>query len=399
MVDWDRVKELREKGWEWDRIADDAKVGFHPDAAMTHPGRALRTLYHHHRSREARRGPPVEKKISKRAADELEQRWTLKRYGFLLTPVFGLWFLFAYLVPSPIGLVLPAIPWLALAFAVVAFLLVFALWRQSGARWNKVLRGTVISGVVLGLVFSALIAVGGVAFFGCPFLPVTTTSQSAGWTSVGVSSWQQNGEPVVYFYGATWCPYCSASSWAIWAALSNYEPGHKSNPSSTSLVPGAQTGSSSPSDVYPNTPEMVLAYIQTTSPTVAFQVSEDTSGVDGQFPATSGCVQQAYVTAYSGNSIPFVAVNGQYVHGGSSLINPSDLSPGGQPMSPSTVALQVASENTLTGSAWLVVQGQAWWMMAYIAKASGEPVSTLASQYGWSTATASAVSADVAAIH
>ncbi len=399
MVDWDRVEELREKGWEWDRIADDAKVGFHPDAAMVHPGRALRTLYHHRRSREARQGPPVEKKVSKRATDELEQRWTLKRYGFLLTPVFGLWFLFAYLVPSPIGLVLPAIPWLALAFAVVAFLLVFALWRQSGPRWSKVLRGTVISGVVLGLVFSALIAVGGVVFFGCPFLPVTTTSQSDGWTSVGVAPWQQGGEPVVYFYGATWCPYCSASSWAVWAALSNYEPGHKSNPSSTTLVPGAQLGSSSPNDVYPNTPEMVLAYVQTTSPTAAFQVSEDTSGVDGQFPGTAGCVQQAYVTAYSGNSIPFVVVNGQYVHGGSSLINPSDLRPGGQPMAPSTVAAQVAGEDTAAGSAWLVVQGQTWWTMAFIAKASGEPVTTLASQYGWSTATASAVSADVAAIH
>ena len=44
MVDWDRVEELRGKGWGWDRIADDEDVGFHPEASVTEPGRALRAL-------------------------------------------------------------------------------------------------------------------------------------------------------------------------------------------------------------------------------------------------------------------------------------------------------------------------------------------------------------------
>jgi hypothetical protein len=51
MVDWDRVEQLRSKGWDWDQIAEDEKVGFHPDASVHDPGRALRGLYHRQRSR------------------------------------------------------------------------------------------------------------------------------------------------------------------------------------------------------------------------------------------------------------------------------------------------------------------------------------------------------------
>ena len=395
MVDWDRVEELREKGWEWDRIADDTKVGFHADAAMAHPGRALRTLYHHRRSREARQGPTAEKKISKRAADELEQRWTLKRYGFLLTPVFGLWFLFAYLVPSPIGLVLPAIPWLALAFAVVAFLLVFALWRHSGPRWNKVLRGTVISGVVLGLVFSALIAVGGVAFFGCPFLPATTTSQSDGWTSVGVASWQQSGEPVVYFYGATWCPYCSASSWALYKALTEFQLHF--NPSSGGTgIPGAYTSySDGAPEPYPYTPNVVFANAAVNSQTIAFVVNEAQNVSDGTFPGTTNCIESAYVSAYSGSSIPFVALNGQYIHGGSSLINPAYFSSYEGTGAPAVLS-SVLSES---GTPWSYVSAQAYWITALLVKASGQTVSNLASTYHgtdqWTTSFQAGVNADL----
>jgi hypothetical protein len=34
MVDWDRVEQLRSKGWDWERIAADPKVGFHPEASV-----------------------------------------------------------------------------------------------------------------------------------------------------------------------------------------------------------------------------------------------------------------------------------------------------------------------------------------------------------------------------
>ncbi len=387
MVDWNRVEDLRSKGWGWDRIADDPKVGFHPDTSVQEPGRALRGLYHRQRSRERRQDAPTAP--SKKEAEVRERRWSLVRVGFLVAQVFAIWFSLAYLVPSPVGLILPAVPYLALGLAVAAFVLVFGLWRSGGPRWSKTFRTTLVTGVVLGLLVTGMLALGGVLFFGCPYLPSAasgTSQPGPGWSSYSVGAWQDGGHAVVYFYGATWCPYCSASSWAVWKALTEF-----------GQVSGVYTGYSSSTDVYPSTPEMVLADAQVTSTTVSFQVSEDTSGVGGTFPPTANCYQQAYVSAYSGGSIPFVVVDGVYVHGGSSLVNPADL----QSWSGSgaaTVQSAVASENTAPGSPWLVVQDQAWWVMAFIAKASGEPVGQLASQYGWSSATQSQVAADVAAI-
>ena len=386
MVDWDRVEELRSKGWEWDRIANDPKVGFHPDASVREPGRALRGLYHRQRSRQARRGEEERrvKPPSKEEREKEERRWSLVRTGYVLVPVVGLWFLFAYLVPSPVGLVLPAIPYLALVLVAVAFLLFYGLLRTSGARWNKVYRTTLIWGVILGLIVSGLIALGG-AIFGCPFLPPTAaaTSEPGQWASFSISPWHENGLPTLYFYGATWCPYCSASSWAIWKALGGF--GTVSN---TQFMYSAED----------SIPEVVLANAVVTSSYISFVVSEDTSGVQGNFPTTSNCIESAYVSAYSGSAIPFVAINGQYVHGGGlgagSLIDPSNV----RTYTTGQMETNVSGE---IGVQWSIVQGQVWWMMAFLAKACGATPSTLPSQpyyAGWSPSTKTSVADDLAAI-
>lgn len=384
MVDWDRVEELRSKGWDWDRIAADPKVGFHPDASVKEAGRALRGLYHRQRLREGRRKEaPVAVSTPKEDREKKERRWTLARVGYLLVPIFAIWFLFAYFIPSPIGLVLPAIPYLALGLVVAAFLLLFGLFRSTQARWSKVFQTTVVTGVVIGLVLSGMIALGG-ALFGCPILPSGGSTGPGGWTHVSTSSWQDSGRPVVYFYGASWCPYCSASSWAIWKSLTEFGG-----------VTGNATGYSSPTDAAgPSTPEMIMAGISLSSTAVAWQVSEDTSGVEGNYPATSNCIQAAYYGAY-GNGIPFIVINGQYYH--STLVDPGSLSTwaGGSSGGAPAVMQSVSSE---TGAPWSAVQSAAWWMMAYIAKCTGQPVDTLASDYGWSTATKAAVVADLAQI-
>jgi len=386
MVDWDRVEELRSKGWDWDRIADDPKVGFHPDASVREPGRALRGLYHRQRSRRERRGEEERrvKPPSKEEREKEERRWSLPRISYVLVPVVGLWFLFAYLVPSPVGLVLPAIPYLALVFVVVAFLLCFGLLRTSGARWNKVYRTTLIWGVILGLIVSGLIALGG-ALAGCPFLPpaATATSEPGQWASFHVSPWQQNGLPILYFYGATWCPYCSASSWAIWKALSGF--GTVSN---TPFMYSAED----------SIPEVVLANAVVTSSYISFVVSEDTSGVKGNFPTTSNCVESAYVGAYSGSAIPFVVINGQYVHGSGtgagSLIDPGSV------QSNTTAQMEVGVSNE-AGYPWQVEQAQTWYIMAFLAKACGATPANLASQpyySGWSSSTKTSVADDLGMI-
>jgi len=386
MVDWDRVEELRTKGWDWDKIADDPKVGFHPDASVREPGRALRGLYHRQRSREARRGEErTVKPPSREEREKAERKWTLVRIGYLLVPVIGLWFLFAYLVPSPVGLVLPAIPYLALLLVVVAFVLLYGLFRSEQKRWTPVYRTTVITGIVLGLVFSGVIALGGI-LFGCPLLPPAaagTTQPAPGWSSFNVPAWHENGLPTLYFYGATWCPYCSASSWAIWKALAGY---------------GTWSGVTFQYSAEDNIPEVNLANAQYTSSNVTFVVSEDTSGSTGTFPSTSNCFEQAYVTAYSGSAIPFVVINGQYVHGqatgGGTLIDPGQV----QSYTTTTLEHNVSAE---TGTPWQVVQGQTWWMMAFLAKTLGATPSNLPSQTyyrSWSTSTQTSVGSDLAQI-
>ena len=55
MVDWDQVEKLRSKGWDWERIASDPKVGYSADSDVGDPGRALRSLYYQRRSKAQRR--------------------------------------------------------------------------------------------------------------------------------------------------------------------------------------------------------------------------------------------------------------------------------------------------------------------------------------------------------
>lgn len=391
MVDWDRVEQLRSKGWDWDRIAADPKVGFHADASVHDEGRALRGLYHRQRSRQGRKGTdatPTRPSKSDEAATE--RKWSLPRIGYLLTPLLGIWFALAYVAPSPVGILLPAIPWLGVGLAVAAFLLLFGLLRTREKRWSPAFRTTVISGVVLGLVVAASAGVTGYVAFGCPYLPpasALTNTPGPGWQKASVSPWQDGGKPVLYFYGASWCPFCSAGSWAIYKALAGF---------GTVTGANAALGFSSLTDTAPGTPEIVIANLGYSSSTISLVVTEDTSGVQDTFPGTNNCFEQAYVSSYSGGAIPFVVINGQYIHATSPIIQPSDLSAysysatGGN--GAATVLGQVQTEN---GSAWSVVEQQAWWMMAFLVKGTGESVSTLATQYSWSSATRTAVNLDV----
>jgi hypothetical protein len=376
MVDWDRVEELRAKNLSWSEISEDPKVGFHPDASAGDPGRALRALYHRNRSRAGRKTP--EPSTTKRESGR-QKTPRLLRFGYLAVPFVAIWFALAYLAPSPVGLLVPALPYLGLVLAGVAFVLVWGLWRIRQGRWSPALRTTVIGGVILGLVFAGMVGLVGALVFGCPYLPPASTLSAvpggSGWNTGSVPTWQEDGKPVLYFYGATWCPYCSASSWAIWKALTEF-----------GAVTGASTGYSSPTDVYPQTPEMVLANAQFVNPSsapIAWVVSEYSGGTDGTPPSTSSCVEQAYVTAYSGGSIPFLVVDGKYIHSGASLISPTNW----QNLSGSGAGKLQTAVTSQSGWEWPLVEVPATWIMALLAKAitdsSGTPFGTLASEHGW----------------
>lgn len=386
MVDWDRVEELRAKGWDWDKIAEDPKVGFHPDASVQDEGRALRGLYHRQRLRRDRQAEPAARP-SKKLKEEQERKWTLPRIGFLAVPVVGIWLAFAYFVPSPVGIIVPAWPWLALVFAAALFILFFGLWRTSGPRWTKAFRTAAVVGIVFGLVVSGVIALAGVLIFGCPVLPSAsslTSEPGPGWAKANVPAWQDGGKPVLFFYGATWCPYCSASSWAIWKSLMMFQKNTSIN--------GAVFQYSSSDPAGPYTPEVNLgsASVASTSNT-SFIPVEDQSGIEGNYPGTANCFQQAYVSAYA-NGIPFIVVNGQYIHTGT-LVAPTSLSSwaNGAGGGTTTVAQSV---QTTSGTPWSAISTSTFWLMAYMAKATGVPIGTLASENGWPTGITSSVTSD-----
>ncbi len=391
MVDWDRVDALRADGESWSDIAADPKVGFHADAAAGDPGRALRALYHRDRARRARQGPaPAPKRIP---VKDRERRWTLVRAAYLVVAVVGVWAALAYAAPSPVGLLVSAIPYLAFALLGAVAVLLYALYRSSERRWNSIIRGTVINGVILGLVFSGMIAVVGVLVFGCPYLPPASAVGSisdSGWHGPnGLPSWTEGGQPVFYFFGATWCPFCSASSWAIWKALSMFG-------AAPTTLTRSEMGYSSSVDVDAQTPEVIIADLSSGGNSkVAVQVSEDTSGVDGTPPSTSSCVQLAYVTAYSGGSIPFVVIDGKYVHGQVSIIDPTLLK-SYEGTGDSAVYNSVRNES---GAPWTTaISNQTWWMASFLAKSVGVAPATLKSEYGWTAADLTNVNYDLGQI-
>lgn len=399
MVDWDRVEQLHEKGLSWEDIAADPKVGFKPDQSVTQAGPALRRLYYRRKSREERQGPS--EAPSPRKALDTDKKWNLTRIGYLLVPLVAIWFLFAYLIPSPVGLLLTAIPYIAIILGVSVILLAIGLLRQSNRkRWNAVFRNTVVMGVVLGVVITGLISLTAV-ISGCPFLPssalLTSVPGGQGWTQTpsSVSPWTSGGLPVFYFYGAQWCPYCSASSWAIYKALTEFQLNFHPSSGSTG-IPGTYTSySDGAPEPYPYTPNVVFANAAVSSQTIAFVVNEAQNVSDGTFPGTTNCIESAYVSAYSGSSIPFVALNGQYIHGGSTLINPAYFSSYEGTGAPAVLS-SVLSES---GTPWSYVSAQAYWITALLVKASGETVSSLASTYHgtdqWTTSFQAGVNADL----
>ncbi len=359
MVDWQEVDRLRSKGWDWDRIAADPKVGFRTESSSQDPGRTLRALYYQRKSRQQRKGAPTRKESSEAVAKK-ERKWTLARFGLLLTPAFGIWFVLAYFYPSPVGVYLPAIPVIGILLAIAAFVLAFGLLR-SDKRWTPVFRKTIAYGLALGFAIAGGFA-GYSALAGCGVLPSSSTAigQPSGWEKVTPSAWHVNGAAVFFFYGSAACPYCSASSWAMQYALGRF-----------GTLSGTYFDTSSPTDSPPSVPEVVLSSASINSQYVSLQVAESTNDQSITAPAVTSCIQQAYVSTYNpSGSIPFVVINGQWYHVGT-LVDPTVLAG----MTPQQVQSEV---NSQSGSAWVAISPQAYLMTAILCKANGDQPQSVA---------------------
>ncbi len=361
MVDWDRVERLRSKGWDWDRIAADEKVDFHAEEGAGEPGRAMRTLYYQRRSRRQRQPGEGGKGARGEEAGEEGSRWSLARAAYIVTPLFGVWFVLALVFPSPVGVYVSAIPVLAIVLFASAAVLAFSLIR-SVEKWNRVFRNSAIIGLIVGIVIAGGFGLAAVSQ-GCPSLTSAYSAQPQSWNKAANSPWTDNGAPVLFFYGAYACPYCSASSWAVYYAA------HK-----LGTVSGIQYGHSSPNDVYPSTPEVLLDTLSLQSQYMALEVSENHDPLVTAGITPGSCIQQAYVSAYDSGGIPFLVVNGQYFHVGT--VVPPQNSTSGFSLNSYTGPQIMGELNNQSGPAWDDISPGAFWVLAFMVKANnGAPAS------------------------
>jgi hypothetical protein len=279
------------------------------------------------------------------------------RVAYLLVPLFGIWLLFAEVFPSPVGVYVTGVPFLAVLFAISGIVFLLALARAS-PRWMPAYRASVAVGAAAGLVVAGGLAAVALAQ-GCPYLPPLSASEPGGWTKVSAPAWRAGGAPVLFFYGSVACPFCSASSWAILAALDRL-----------GNVSGLAFDRSSPTDAYPGTPEVVLPNLAVSSPYVTFLARESTNDQQIEAPSLGSCVERAYVSAYSQGGIPFAVVDGVYVHTGT-LVDPATLAG----LNASAIANAVRAES---GPGWTAVASAAYLLMALLVKANGGQPASLA---------------------
>ena len=139
---------------------------------------------------------------------------------------------------------------------------------------------------------------------------------------------------------------------------------------------GLQFGHSSPNDAFPNTPEVYIDTLSVQSSHVALIADERHDPTLPQGPTPSGCIEQAYVSAYGQPGIPFIVINGQFYHAGSLIpTQPTDNMSQLQGLSPQQVLGQISNQS---GPAWNAISPAAYLLMAFILKTDGNQPASVA---------------------
>lgn len=117
------------------------------------------------------------------------------------------------------------------------------------------------------------------------------------------------GKPLVFYYGAEYCPYCAAERWPMIIALSRF-----------GTFAGLRTTTSSSSDIYPNTSTFTFHGAKYSSLYVEFQAVETTDR--NQNPLDSPTqAQLALVNRYDATgSIPFVDFGNRHTFSGATYV-------------------------------------------------------------------------------
>jgi hypothetical protein len=358
MVDWERVNRLRSKGFDWDTVAEDKKVNFTPPEGVDDAGKALKTLYYSRKSRSSEKKGPEETKATPSGK--------IKRFlipiGLLIAIAGGIWFAFACEV-SLVGFLVPAVPEVLL-IAVAGVVIMAIGLVMDPARLSEAWKKPVVVGIVLGFAISGSIALV-VLSMGAPNLsPAYQESTGHNWEGAHNSMWKSGGLPVLFYYGSVACPYCSASSWAVYEALEDF-----------GTVTGMTTTSSNPGDIYPDTPEVDLSSISYTSSAISWDGKE---GSNNQALSEPGLdvYEQAYVSYYlqtstSCGGIPFYVVGGIYIQP-DSIVDPAVLHNGleSQPLYTTGQIESIIAGTTSNPTVYsAIVTNGAYYLEAYLYEA------------------------------
>lgn len=113
------------------------------------------------------------------------------------------------------------------------------------------------------------------------------------------------GKPMVFYFGAEYCPYCAAERWPLVVALSRF-----------GTFSGLKTTSSASDDVYPDTPTLTFHGATFTSQFIDFGAVETTDRFRKTLE-TPTAAQEALVNQYdTSGSIPFVDFGNRYAFAG-----------------------------------------------------------------------------------
>ena len=349
MVDWARVDRLRSKGMGWEEIANDARVKFVPPEGVEDAGRALKTLYYSRKSASGS-GPSTKgERLPARSNGRL--RGFLVPGGITLLLMGLVWFPIAYFV-SFVGVLVPAIPYVLLVLIAGAALLAAGQVLGTG-RLSEGWKKPVALGLVLGLVISGGLALAGVGL-GIPNLSNLTYSEPGGWQSETPrnSVWYDNGKPVVFYLGSIACPYCSATSWAFYIALTNF-----------GTLSGIQLGSSNPNDTPSSIPEVEFVTASYASNYLSLDVKEGNDDSSTAVMPSLSLLEQSYVNTYdSHGDIPFFTVGGMFLHVGT-LVDPTHL----EGLTPQQV-MNIVNNPSSNPTVYSDIHGPALYFEAYFVK-------------------------------
>jgi thiol-disulfide isomerase/thioredoxin len=117
------------------------------------------------------------------------------------------------------------------------------------------------------------------------------------------------GKPLVFYFGAEYCPYCAAERWPVIIALSRF-----------GAFSGLKATTSSSSDIYANTATFTFHGATYSSQYIEFQAVETTDRNQNPLDSPSEA-QLALVSRFAADgSIPFVDLGNRYTFSGATYV-------------------------------------------------------------------------------